>query len=192
MPESFRWLACNGRTEEAERAIRYVAKINRKPAPSLKQLQAVLGKKHRIMLAADKRVFKILSRIFRKFETLAYTFSLKLPIVNDVYLHMCGLHKAVLLLWFILIVIFPPLSVNLWLFVHFKDSLYSAEKELIAWLSDYVVLYRFLIIAFTLLYYSLTLLRPRHDKTNKMSVRPAKTQISLGIRPVWSESSLCA
>ena len=33
---------------------------------------------------------------------------------------------------------------------------------------------------------------PRHDKTNKMSVRPAKTQISRGIRPVWSESSLCA
>ena len=30
------------------------------------------------------------------------------------------------------------------------------------------------------------------DKTNKMTVRPAKTQISLGIRPVWSESSLCA
>ena len=29
-----------------------------------------------------------------------------------------------------------------------------------------------------------------HDKTNKVSVRPAKTQISLGIRPVWSESSL--
>ena len=33
---------------------------------------------------------------------------------------------------------------------------------------------------------------PRHDKTNKMSVRPAKTQISLGIRPVSSESSLSA
>ena len=33
---------------------------------------------------------------------------------------------------------------------------------------------------------------PRHDKTNKMSVRPVKTQISLGIRPVWSGSSLCA
>ena len=33
---------------------------------------------------------------------------------------------------------------------------------------------------------------PRYDKTNKMSVRPAKTQISLGIRPVLSESSLCA
>ena len=30
---------------------------------------------------------------------------------------------------------------------------------------------------------------PRHDKTNKVSVRPAKTQISLGI---WSESLLCA
>ena len=33
---------------------------------------------------------------------------------------------------------------------------------------------------------------PRHDKTNKATVRPAKTQISLSIRPVWSESSLCA
>ena len=33
---------------------------------------------------------------------------------------------------------------------------------------------------------------PRHDKTNKMSVRPAKTPISLGISPVWSESSLSA
>ena len=32
---------------------------------------------------------------------------------------------------------------------------------------------------------------PRHDKTNKMNVHPAKTQISLGIRPVWSEPSLC-
>ena len=30
----------------------------------------------------------------------------------------------------------------------------------------------------------------RHDKTNKMSVRPAKIQTSVGIRPVWSESSL--
>ena len=33
---------------------------------------------------------------------------------------------------------------------------------------------------------------PPHHKTNKMTVRPAKTQISLGIRPVWSESSQCA
>ena len=33
---------------------------------------------------------------------------------------------------------------------------------------------------------------PLHDKTNKMTVHPAKTQISLGIRPVWSESSLGA
>ena len=33
---------------------------------------------------------------------------------------------------------------------------------------------------------------PWHDKTNKVNVRPAKTQISLGIRPVWSESSLSA
>ena len=36
------------------------------------------------------------------------------------------------------------------------------------------------------------LYEPRHDKTNKVTVRPAKTQISLGIRSVWSESSLSA
>ena len=33
---------------------------------------------------------------------------------------------------------------------------------------------------------------PGHDKTNKMSVRPAKTQINLGISLVWSESLLSA
>ena len=32
----------------------------------------------------------------------------------------------------------------------------------------------------------------RHDKTNKVTVRPAKTRISLGICPVWSESLLSA
>ena len=32
----------------------------------------------------------------------------------------------------------------------------------------------------------------RHDKINNVAVRPAKTQISLGIRPVWSDSSLSA
>ena len=37
----------------------------------------------------------------------------------------------------------------------------------------------------------LSVFEPRHDKTNKVNVRPPKTQISLGIRPVWSESSLC-
>ena len=36
------------------------------------------------------------------------------------------------------------------------------------------------------------LYEPRHDRTNKVTMCPAKTQISLGIRPVWSESSLCA
>ena len=37
-----------------------------------------------------------------------------------------------------------------------------------------------------------TTCEPRHDKTNNVAVRPAETQISLGIRPFWSESSLCA
>ena len=31
----------------------------------------------------------------------------------------------------------------------------------------------------------------RHDKTNEVSVRLAKTQISLGIRPVWSVFAVC-
>ena len=30
------------------------------------------------------------------------------------------------------------------------------------------------------------IIEPPHDKTNKMTVRPAKTQVSLGIRSVWS------
>ena len=33
---------------------------------------------------------------------------------------------------------------------------------------------------------------PWHDKTNRMSVHTAKTQISLGVHPVWSEYSLSA
>ena len=33
--------------------------------------------------------------------------------------------------------------------------------------------------------YSVTLQEPPHDKTKQLAVRPAKTQISLGIRPVW-------
>ena len=33
---------------------------------------------------------------------------------------------------------------------------------------------------------------PPRDKINNVAMRPAKTQISLGGCPVWSESSLCA
>ena len=33
---------------------------------------------------------------------------------------------------------------------------------------------------------------PPRDQTNNVAVRPAKTQISEGIRPVWSENSLSA
>ena len=34
-------------------------------------------------------------------------------------------------------------------------------------------------------------IEPLHDRTNNLTVRPAKTPISLGIRPVWSDFSLC-
>ena len=43
-----------------------------------------------------------------------------------------------------------------------------------------------------LLLFALNKYESRHDKTNKVTVRPANTQISLRIRPVWSDSSLCA
>ena len=49
-----------------------------------------------------------------------------------------------------------------------------------------------LLICLVLMHVHAHACEPRHDKTNKMSVRPAKTQISLGIHPVRSESSLCA
>ena len=45
-------------------------------------------------------------------------------------------------------------------------------------------------VAITFVMLWLGLHEPRHDKTHKVTVRPAKTQISLGIRPVWSEASL--
>ena len=43
-----------------------------------------------------------------------------------------------------------------------------------------------------LLSFSISVSEPPHDKTNNVAVRPAKAQISLGICPVCSESSLCA
>ena len=44
----------------------------------------------------------------------------------------------------------------------------------------------------TLLTFCWWLLEPPRDKTNKTTVRPAKTQISMGIHSVWLESLLCA
>ena len=35
-------------------------------------------------------------------------------------------------------------------------------------------------------------IEPPRDKTNKITVRPAKTQISLGIHPVWSVFAVCS
>ena len=36
------------------------------------------------------------------------------------------------------------------------------------------------------------LYKPLHDKTNKMTVHPVKTQISLAVHPVWSVFTVCS
>ena len=41
------------------------------------------------------------------------------------------------------------------------------------------------------LFFKAWIYEPPHNKTNKMSVCPVKTQISLGIRPVWSVFAVC-
>ena len=46
-------------------------------------------------------------------------------------------------------------------------------------------------LLYTLLH-AMTGNEPWHDKSNKISVHPAKTRISLGICPVWSEPLMCA
>ena len=51
------------------------------------------------------------------------------------------------------------------------------KKESVCWITFFIYL---------------VIIEPRHDKTNKVTVRPEKTQFSLGICPVWSESLLCA
>ena len=60
------------------------------------------------------------------------------------------------------------------------------------WIHQNTVLSCFICFPWYILYVGPALNEPPHDKTNKMACAPAITQISLGIRPVWSESSLCA
>ena len=58
--------------------------------------------------------------------------------------------------------------------LHFLDMLLYGESNLFKFWGDY------------------SKSEPRHDKTNKAAVHPTKTQISLGICPVWSVSLLSA
>ena len=46
--------------------------------------------------------------------------------------------------------------------------------------------------SFNFLFCLFCIYEPRHDKSNKMACAPVKSQISQGIRRVWSESSLSA
>ena len=93
--------------------------------------------------------------------------------------------SALLISWFILF------NVSIWLetednvtFVILFPVSFSIQSKNILSLFCYGIFYYGIVAEKT------TTFEPPHDKTNKMTVRPAKTQISLGIRPVWSESSL--
>ena len=77
---------------------------------------------------------------------------------------------------FLIVIVRPSLT-----FIHFYITWCpSSVKELSSWLSACCLTLCRLPFPFG----------PRRDKINKMSVLPAKTQISLGIRPVCSEYSL--
>ena len=65
------------------------------------------------------------------------------------------------------------------------NEIWDTHFEFKSWLQCFCTLPQ-------LIFFQETAYEPRYDKTNKMSVRPAKTRISLGIRPVWSESLLSA
>ena len=81
----------------------------------------------------------------------------------------------------------PFLRVNFAIFVHLLDVKHVSITNTITLVtnSQVAVWVDVTLIQFDVRY------EPPHDKTKKkMTVRPAKTQISLGIRPVWSESSL--
>ena len=45
---------------------------------------------------------------------------------------------------------------------------------------------------FCFFYWVETIIEPPRDKTSNVAVRQVMTQVTLGIRPVWSESSLRA
>ena len=71
-----------------------------------------------------------------------------------------------------------------WIFICFEqkfDFLLSQYRMSLVIIKIYQLSYHLVLFIY----------EPQHDLT-KWHVRPAKTQISLGIRPVWSESSLSA
>ena len=69
--------------------------------------------------------------------------------------------------------------------VHFGDKIMKIGQEV-----SVIDFYMFKPGTIMYHHFQNTLYELRHDKTKKMSVCPAKTQISLGIRLVRSESSL--
>ena len=72
----------------------------------------------------------------------------------------------------------------LWLTLKLFGNVYFSSSE-------FLLMQKALALNNSFDYICSTLYERSYDKTNKVAVRPAKTQISLGICPVWSESLLC-
>ena len=67
-------------------------------------------------------------------------------------------------------------------FVNIHETIES-QKNINSYIYIFILLFDCLNVIFENIYHS-SIFEPRHDKTNKVTVRPVKTQISLGIRSV--------
>ena len=83
---------------------------------------------------------------------------------------------------------------NLLLHVEYFIALWSwgCFKPCLALWSPRKLVYMYMLFAYLYVYYLFVSIWAATWQNQQMSVRPAKTQISLGICPIWSEFSLCA
>ena len=72
------------------------------------------------------------------------------------------------------------------LFYKLKFDFHAMHNNIVVVFFCFFLLFLLFFLAYPALF------EPRHDRTNKMTVCSAKTQVSLGMHPGWSESSLCA
>ena len=82
----------------------------------------------------------------------------------------------------------------LWIYIYIYIYIYITRILVIVFWNGKIVISQFYMTKteYSWWYYWITCMSRTMTKSTKWHVCPAKTQISLGIRPVWSESSLSA